>query len=297
LSKLGRLQGLKGHVSVNDKGSISGLAVFGGEVLSTTSTTLYVGTTQKKASWGGSFDHAVIENRIAMVNGSIPVKYDGSDVWNIGITAPVQSSMTAAGTGSDSFTVADWDYRVTFVNGDGFESNADTTNVVTASSQGAGKTHCALANIPTGAANDDVVARKLYRTADGGSVFYYLATISDNTTTTYSDTTTDANLGSTTHPTNHDKPPADLVCIAESGGRLFGVGSTDRTILYFSLPGANYEGWPGTYYYTFPDLIRGIEKVGGRLIVITQSQPHAFILPSTDVNSFYDVELAFRAPT
>lgn len=297
LSKAGRLQGLKGTVTVNDKGSISGLATFGGSVISSTSSTLYVGATQKRASWGGLFDHAIIENRVVLVNGSLPVKYDGSDVWNLGITAPVQSSMTAAGTGSDSFTVADWDYRVTFVNGDGFESNADTTNVVTASSQGAGKTHCALANIPLGAANDDVVARKLYRTADGGSIFYYLDTIANNTAQTYNDTKTDAQLGSTTHPTNHDKPPSALVCIAESGGRLLGVGSTDRTILYFSLPGDNYEGWPSTYYYTFPDLIRGIEKVGGRLVVITESQPHAFIMPSTDVNSFYDIELANRIPT
>jgi hypothetical protein len=301
LSKFGRLQGLKNTVTLNDKGSISGLATFGGDIISTTSDTLYVGTTQKKASWGGLFDHAIIENRIVLVNGSKPVKYDGSDVWNVGIAEPDQSSMTAAATGTDSFTVADWDYCVTFVNGDGFESNPDdlhaTTNITTASAQGAGKASCNLASIPLGAAADDVVSRKLYRTTDGGSVYYLLHTIGDNTTTTYVDTKVDGSLGSTVPPTNHDIPPTDLVCVAESGDRLLGVGSTDRTLLYYSLPGDNYEGWPATYYYTFPDHIRGIEKVGNRLLVITESQPHAFIMPSSDVNTFYDIELPARIPT
>ena len=70
------------------------------------------------------------------------------------------------------------------VNGDGFESNPDDdhagSEIVTASSQGAGKTHCALASIPTGAAADNVVSRKIYRTVDGGSVYFFLATIGDN---------------------------------------------------------------------------------------------------------------------
>jgi hypothetical protein len=301
LSKYGRIQGLKQTVTLNDKGSISGLATFGGEVLSTTATTLYAGVTQKKASWGGTFDSAIIENRCVLVNGSKPVKYDGSDVWNVGIAEPDQSGTAAAGTGTDSFTVGDWDYAVTFVNGDGFESNPDdlhaTTNIVTATSQGAGKASCNLTGIPVGAAADDVASRKLYRTTDGGSVYYLLATIGDNTTTTYTDTTVDGSLGSTIPPTNHDAPPTDLVIVAESGDRLLAVGSADRTLLYYSLPGGNYEGWPSTYYYTFPDLIRGIEKVGTRTVVITESQPHAFIMPSTDVNSFYDIELANRIPT
>jgi hypothetical protein len=227
-----------------------------------------------------------------LVNGSKPIKYNGSNVYNVGIAEPDQSSMTAAATGSDSFTVADWDYCVTFVNGDGFESNPDdlyaTTNITTASGQ---------ASIPVGAAADNVVSRKLYRTTDGGSVYYLLDTIGDNSTTTYVDTTTDANLGSTIPPTDHDTPPTDLDIIAESNNRLIAAGSTDRTKLYYSKPGANFEAWPGTYYTVFPDKIRGVEAVGERLIVITESATHAFVMPSTDVNTFYERELDFRVPT
>jgi hypothetical protein len=51
-----------------------------------------------------------------------------------------------------------------------------------------------LSQIPT-SARPGVTARKLYRTAANGSQLKLLATINDNTTTTYTDTTTDAALG------------------------------------------------------------------------------------------------------
>jgi len=48
--------------------------------------------------------------------------------------------------------------------------------------------------IATGAAAPFVTARKLYRTKAGGSVFYYLTTLSDNVTTTYTDNAADVTL-------------------------------------------------------------------------------------------------------
>lgn len=51
-----------------------------------------------------------------------------------------------------------------------------------------------LTNIPTG--GSQVVARKIYRTVANGTDYLFLATISDNTTTTYTDNTADASLGS-----------------------------------------------------------------------------------------------------
>jgi len=51
-----------------------------------------------------------------------------------------------------------------------------------------------LSGIPTGPSSL-VTARKIYRTKAGVGVFQYLATLNDNTTTTYTDTTPDASLG------------------------------------------------------------------------------------------------------
>jgi len=50
-----------------------------------------------------------------------------------------------------------------------------------------------LTSIPTGPAG--TTARKIYRTAAGGAQLKLLATISNNTTTTYTDTTADSSLG------------------------------------------------------------------------------------------------------
>lgn len=50
-----------------------------------------------------------------------------------------------------------------------------------------------LTNVPIG--GSQVIARKIYRTSAGGSSFLILTTISDNTTTAYTDNTADASLG------------------------------------------------------------------------------------------------------
>lgn len=57
-----------------------------------------------------------------------------------------------------------------------------------------------LSAIPLGGGS--VTSRKLYRTVAGGSVYKLLATIADNVTTTYSDTTADASLGATAPTSN-----------------------------------------------------------------------------------------------
>lgn len=57
-----------------------------------------------------------------------------------------------------------------------------------------------LSNIPIGGTG--VVARFLYRTKAGGSVFYFLAEIDDNTSTTWPDNIADASLGTAMPTTN-----------------------------------------------------------------------------------------------
>jgi len=57
----------------------------------------------------------------------------------------------------------------------------------------AGANKIAVSSIPTGGSS--VTKRILYRTEAGGSVFKYVATINDNSTTTYTDNTPDSSLG------------------------------------------------------------------------------------------------------
>lgn len=79
-------------------------------------------------------------------------------------------------------------YKVTFVYSSGEESLAGAaSSVITIS--GSNRT-VPLTNIPTG--NSSVVARNIYRTLAGGSVYYYVGQVADNTTTTYTDILVDS---------------------------------------------------------------------------------------------------------
>lgn len=83
-------------------------------------------------------------------------------------------------------------YRCTFVTADGETQAGDVSAQVTVSDKTVSG-RVALSAIPVGGSM--VTARKIYRTAAGGSVYLLLATIADNTTTTYTDNIADSSLG------------------------------------------------------------------------------------------------------
>jgi len=95
-------------------------------------------------------------------------------------------------------------YLATFVTADG----ETQSGVVSASVTVADKTtngQVSVTGIPLGGAS--VTARKLYRTAAGGSTYMLLATISNNTATTYTDNIADSSLGAGAPTTNTTSDP------------------------------------------------------------------------------------------
>jgi len=263
----------------NRDSSVAGLACCGDEIFSTTGSELYNRDTLLKSDWGGWFDWCEINKWYYLVNGSKFIRTDGSSVYEVGITAPASAPSVAVGAAGN--LTGDYQYKVTFVDGDGFESNASTaSSTVSPSSQ-----KVDLTNIPTGSSDEDVAQRKIYRTTAGGSIFYLLTTITDNTTTTYEDDVVDSNLGATTPPTNHDKPDADFVNITVCRDRWFASKNENRR-LYYSLPFPNERGQPSTYYVDMPSYIQGHVALGSVLLVICEDRP--YILGGLDdVNSFY----------
>jgi hypothetical protein len=81
-----------------------------------------------------------------------------------------------------------------------------------------------LSAIPIGPTG--VVQRVLYRTDANGSAFYYLVTLDDNTTTTYTDNTPDASLGAAMPATNTTGTVANLWKLNVSGLATFNAGLT-----------------------------------------------------------------------
>lgn len=83
-------------------------------------------------------------------------------------------------------------WRATFVTADGETDGGDISSPVTVVDKTAnGKVR--ITAIPVGASG--VTSRKLYRTIAGGSTYFLLATIADNTTTVYTDNIADSGLG------------------------------------------------------------------------------------------------------
>lgn len=103
------------------------------------------------------------------------------------------STMAAAAVSGSGLAVGAYSYRVTFVL-DGVETGlsepaANATTTV-------GNQQVNLSSIPTYTGPRTCSARNIYRTPVGGeNLLYLVASINDNTTTTYSDTTPDASLG------------------------------------------------------------------------------------------------------
>lgn len=121
-----------------------------------------------------------------------PLQYYGS-YYN-----PPPAGMTASAVTGSGLGVGAYQYAVTFLSQGGETTSSPLVGATTSS----GHTQVNLAAIPLGPAQtstpgiatNTVIGRNLYRTVAGGTQLLLLATIQDNTTTTYSDTTPDSSL-------------------------------------------------------------------------------------------------------
>lgn len=95
-------------------------------------------------------------------------------------------------------------YLCTYVTADG-ETQAGVVSSAVAVADKTVNGQVALTNIPLGGAS--VTSRKIYRTAADGSTYMLLATIADNTTTTYTDNIADSALGAGAPTTNTTGDP------------------------------------------------------------------------------------------
>jgi hypothetical protein len=110
-------------------------------------------------------------------------------------TGIAPASAPTVATGSSGVLTGAYQYLVTFTDTAGETTAGPASLTVNPSAQ-----EVSLTNIPTGISGT-ITGRNIYRTKAGGSTFYLLTSISDNTTTTYTDNTPDSSLPSTQPPT------------------------------------------------------------------------------------------------
>lgn len=120
---------------------------------------------------------------------------------DVGNLEPAPGALTCALAGSGAGNVDNGVHRyaVTFVTSAG-QTQAGTVSAAVTVADKTTNGKVSLTAIPLGGLA--VTSRKIYRTVAGGSAYLLLTTLSDNTTTTYTDNTADSSLGAGAPSTN-----------------------------------------------------------------------------------------------
>ncbi len=213
-----------------------------------------------------------------------PYKWDGSLFTRHGIPVP-QTGPTAT-TASNGTLTGDYSWKVTYVNTavvEGDLSSATTTIAATSDS--------ITVTIPTAPASFGVNARKLYRTETSGTTYKLVTTISDNSTTTYEDNSSDSELGATA-PTDQGVPP-QWSFAKEHQTRIFCNDVTNENFLWYSEL-ANPYVFKTTNFIRVGDnsgdLLKSIETFDNGIVCICARRIYIIYMPSTDESTWLVVQ-------
>lgn len=213
-----------------------------------------------------------------------PYKWDGSLFTRHGIPQP-QSAPTAT-TASNGTLTGDYQWKVTYVN-----TNVVEGDVGSATATLAATSDSISVTIPTAPASYGVDARKLYRTVTSGTTFLLVTTISDNSTTTYEDNSSDAELGATA-PTDQGVPP-QWSFAKEHQNRIFCNDVTNLNFLWYSEL-ANPYVFKATNFIRVGDnsgdLLKGIEVFDNGIIARCNRHNYIVYMPSTDASTWVVVQ-------
>ena len=154
---------------------------------------IYVGATTSYLQYtvaAGMKLYSNISDALTFDFGSNVLFKKGGSIKFTSVTAPTACTATLIATGTGNVDNGDHSYKVTFVTAAGETSLSSISNVVTVDG-----THkqVALSGIPV-STSGAVLQRKIYRTKAGGTNYYLLTTINNNSVTTYTDNTADASL-------------------------------------------------------------------------------------------------------
>lgn len=197
---------------------------------------------------------AVLNNSILAVYGpSLNLRINSADLAVTPLSIPQPSTTCTAAVGSSGVLSGVYSYKVSFAQLDSGAVTSESplssaSSPVTLSSQKG-----ALSSVPLSTAAG-VNARRIYRTTAGGSTYFYLATINDNTTETYADNTADAGLDTVAAATDLGNPAGTTTADAMTAvcawkDRLWGIWSTGPDLVYYS--GINrWFAWSASNYLT-----------------------------------------------
>jgi hypothetical protein len=268
------------HTRHDNAGTQTMVAWFGSKMYTWDASTFTTTPSAISVFTAGARVHAAeYENYIFMGNGEdTPYKYGGdSDTFTRhGVIQPT-SSPTAATAGTGAALTGDYQYKVSFVNSNLVEGDVSDASVTfTAASE-----NIALTSIPVAPQSHGVNQRYLYRTEAGGSTFKRLATIADNSTTTYDDGVADGSLGATA-PTDNGEPP-NYSAVLYHQGRLFVIDPSDNLLKYSEI--GNPYVFKATSFLRVGnnsgDIPIGLDVYDNSVVVFCERNPWIIYMPST----------------
>lgn len=219
-----------------------------------------------------------MENHAFFGNGgTIPYKYNGTDFTRHGVYPPtLTASQITGGAGNPNGL---YQYAYTYINSASVESNMSTfSTAITA-------VNCKieLTSIPIAPQSWGVGTRRIYRTVTSGTSMFRVATLSDNTTTTYSDDTADASLGAAA-PTDKGVPPKYSTIIYHQN-RLFMNDADNPSFIWYTDLNEPYTVGALSFLIigdTSTDSVKGFAVQDNSLVIFCKKNVWVLYMPSTD---------------
>lgn len=141
-----------------------------------------------------------------------------------------------------------------------------------------------------GSTDPQVDTVEIYRTDDGGSLYYLLTDIPNATNWTYTDSTPDSGLDDdivAAIDDANDPPEAGLSLLVYHMGRLW--GASGNNVFFAAGPdatiGIGEEAWPPANFFGFPGKVTALASTSVGLVVNTGDD--MFIIYGTSTASFY----------
>ena len=227
------------------------------------------------------------ENHMFIGNGFVtPYKWNGTAFTRHGVpaaTGAVSVNCSAAGS-----RAGDLVYKVTYVNSASVEGDVGTATVTY--STAASKT-IRLTAIPVAPQSHGVSSRRIYVSTNAGATFGRLATINDNTTTTYDD---DGSITPGATPlTDNGEPPKYSIATMHQN-RLFVNDAANPNFVWYSNLLEPYT-FASTNFLSVgdasADLVKVLAVYDNALFVGCENYDYLVYMPSTDPDGWKVVRI------
>jgi hypothetical protein len=269
-----------------DTGSETMVAFAGGTAWYLQGTSfITIPSAQSLFTAGTRFGAAEYENYLFVGNGgTIPYKYNG-DFTRHGIYPPTSTSTVASQ--ATGVLTGDYRYKIVNLNSGLVESDAGPAMATfTAASA------TLRVSLQTFAASYGVAARRIYRTAAGGTTYNRVATVSDNTTTTYDDNLADASLGAAA-PTDAGVPPKYRAVVYHAN-RLFMIEYDNPNFVWYTELNNPYTVKATNFIKIgdgTSDLGYGLDVYENNVLVRCAKSDHIIYMPDTDPTNWKPVRI------